>query len=471
MTTVARFEAMNTTKLNWWLSDSSLFETAYLENPFQDVHTQNYRDTGNTASKKSVQYPIQHAKLNFYETLLRKDLLNNSEYLFSSYIETIELANKLDEEENNASLPLAAYNRRLIEEKVAAQQSKKLGKSRHISMSHFAAIDKKYEMVKLPRLATRLPTIASRSNTIISNNNNILASNTSQVALNTSTNNARENTMMYDTVSIAASDFDATTSNNNANNINEKDAAVDSMGDVSDFDQINYLAVGLKYLENNPAAEDTRSLKKKKGRKVNGDIPDSGENSNNATASDESGRAGTEEATDLSKTTVYLASIGNVPNMYHERHVKVYRKSNHQWNNKNGVDSKKKKLTKLREAEQRRQQRTSTMPPNAADERPSINMDKSKMSLKEKFRINLEVDNAFKYTNLLDNRHYELSTNLIKLNFTSLQVKLPPPPTAGKASRTRTTEPGGDHKNSIANSKSLPLASVVLPSIHRNQNN
>jgi hypothetical protein len=240
---MTQFDTRN--KLNWWLSDSSLFETVYLENPFEDVHARQ-NELNNPNTNKPVQCPIQRSKLSFYETLLKKDLLNNSEYLFSSYIETIELANKLENFDVDC---FVLSSRKHKEDKHGTKQ-----KGRHISINHFAAIDKKYELVKLPRLVTRLPTIASRSNTILSNN-----TNTNDLALNTardntslleSNNRTSNNNKMFDSVSIAESE-----------NFNEKEN--ENLDNVSDFDQVNYLAIGLKYLENN-TSDDLQSPVKKK---------------------------------------------------------------------------------------------------------------------------------------------------------------------------------------------------------------
>jgi hypothetical protein len=155
----------------------------------------------------------------------------------------------------------------------------------------------------------------------------------------------------------------------------------------------------------------------------------------------------------MSKSAVYLASIGHVPNLYHERRINVYqRQLNKHWNNKHGVDARRKlkKLKKWREAESR-EQRGLILP-----ERKPINLDKSKMSLKEKYRINLEVDNAFKYTTLLDNRQYELSTNAIKLSFTSLVNNQNQPKAKPKLS-----------VNSDQRNKKPPVDSLVFPNIFK----
>jgi hypothetical protein len=119
---------------------------------------------------------------------------------------------------------------------------------------------------------------------------------------------------------------------------------------------------------------------------------------------------------DLNNSQIYAASIGEVPNLYptvsltkpsrlYIRMSKKHKKKNkfkilddncmdhnHNFNNFHTNDQKLK----------------------------TLNFDKTRMTLKEKFKIKLEIDKSFNHTKMLGKRHIDSSLNSIRLNFSTV---------------------------------------------------
>jgi hypothetical protein len=424
--------------------------------------------------------------------LLKKDLLHNSEYLFGSFTETAELADKLDKSSAEDVSTLSSFAKRSNDNTTDNNKKQLPQLRRHISINHFASMDKKYEVVKLPKIA-RLPTIVSCSKSGKSSSYKSRRAANLDMAAVKRTQQQTVEIAKQDTISIADSDFEPGFSNRNNNNNYEASANLniftsggenennDDYQEVSDFDAVNYLDLGMKLMSGdtnkvavtgikvNKKKKPTRSRKSKMNVKISKTRTEVNEDDevDNDDIDEEEGED-SEESDDLAKSQVYMASIGDVPNLYHERRVKPFHKrptvrrfyppSKHHKPGRSYV-SRKKSLAAV--VCNKIKQSTVTKMTTSDGKKSSLNLDKTKMSLKDKYRIDMEVQGAFKYTNLMSNRHYELSTNTIRLNFTSLQLK------NGKSSVG--VVPVADYKDNSTRQLIEIGDNLVLPSIALNK--
>ena len=359
-------------KLDLFLTDSTLLAwnidtSSCIDKTFDQVHGKSKTPYSNRYER----FSIQNAKLKFCDSLLKKDFINNSEYLLTSYFEPIELENKISNFDEVSPFIYANNPKRNNKRQQKKRSTTK--PSRHISINHFAAVEKKYgeSSLKFPSLKK-----LNSTNSFVNQSN----------AINTNPEPSTENKLESNSaLSMSLTNFD-----------------------LVGNEQFRVLSTSVKVLARLAAKNDeslSSSVRKvKAGKWKVSEIKKEMKRD----------RRLSNKQNELKKTEAYMASIGEVPSLYPEKKLRNYRKKQ----SRSYLIKSKNEEESLCESTE---QMTISDNNSYRERNKPLNFDKTKMSLKQQYAIDTDVANSFKYTQMMGDRAHKSSLNSIKLNFTDFK--------------------------------------------------
>ena len=350
------------------LLSGNMDSSFYIEKAFEHIHGKH----GSLYSNKYGDYPIERSKLVLYDSLLKKNLTNSCAYSYSNRYEPVELEKRL----NN----FKEINGR-------KQKSPRVNLSRHISINHFAIVEKKYrEPIKLPKLAKQLSininNYAEPPNTVNSNVLKIISLPT--------------------VIATVIAHNKLATVNRAFESGSELSEAWSESNEPSDYSPFNMLSLSLKFLIRTIVKSEEKAKRKRFKKKKKTATEEIARKTEKVTKNN-----GTDE---LSTSAAYRASIGEVPCLYPEKKISIrfYRK----------------KLVSdkiLFKDENEASNYYSVQGFNYGVDKKSLNLNKKKMTIQRRYSIDRKVNNAFKYTQLLGERTFKSSEQAINLSFSTVK--------------------------------------------------
>lgn len=406
---------------NLFFTDSTIFscyfdKSSFLNtSPFDQIHQQSQ------ISETNLCPPIQQAKITFYDSLLRKDITNNPEYLFSAYFEPVEIANKITNFDEISSL---LFDPRSLK---TNKDGKKV--SKHISINHFSNVEKRYGQnshLKLPQI--KLSTLESAKTwreekpvenlvlpPILQNREQIQIEQQSKVDIE-----------------------DVQSEYVNMDELNDKEVLEKC---------VNMLGVGSKFLGR--LILQGKLAEKRENRKLKQEMRLAAANQHTK-AKDPSGT--------MNNSKNYLASIGQVPSLYPTRKIKHFKKK---FSRSPTFNTKVNQILNNGENNQTGPSYYASSKYNTFNVHGKmLNLDNKNMMLKQRYKIGRHVDDSLKFTTMLGERKYDSSMNSIRLNFTSV-------PSEHQSKPAKKNVVVNNKKKAIDEVKSSNTNSFVLPDIFR----